>query len=265
MSRTNWSPAVCAVTLLLAAASPVLAIELEKRLDQTYDLGGGGEVAVSNVNGAVVVEGWDRDVVRVQAVKKARAGSRARAEEALERIEVRVHRTGDRLEIRTRRPDSSSGFLSWVFGNHSNAGVSYTVSVPRRTDVEVATVNGKILVRGLEGAVEVDTTNGGIEVEDVRGSVDAGTTNGAIRVALQAVGEGRPMRFSTTNGAIQLSLPRSAQVSLDASTTNGGIDLDGFPADIRSRSRRHLRADVNGGGPEIELSTTNGGIKVTGR
>jgi DUF4097 and DUF4098 domain-containing protein YvlB len=264
MNRTRSIAVACALALLLAA-SPALAVELEKRLEKTYDLGAGGEVAVANVNGAVVVEGWDRDVVRVEAVKKVRAGSRERAEEALERLEVRVKHEGDRLEIRTHRPDSNSGFLSWVFGNHVQGGVSYIVSVPRQTDVEVDTVNGKVVVRGLEGAIEADTTNGGIEIDDVRGSVDAGTTNGGIRVALRAVGEGRSMRFSTTNGAIRLSLPRNARVSLDASTTNGGIDLDDLPADVRSQSRRHLRADLNGGGPEIRLTTTNGGIKIAGR
>lgn len=264
MNRTRSISVACALALLLAA-SPALAVELEKRLEKTYDLGAGGELAVRNVNGAVVVEGWDRDVVRVEAVKKVRAGSRERAEEALERLEVRVKHEGDRLEIRTHRPDSSSGFLSWVFGSHVQGGVSYTVTVPRQTDVEVDTVNGKVVIRGLEGAVDADTTNGAIEVDDVRGSVDAGTTNGSIRVALQAVRDGRSMRFSTTNGAIRLSLPRSARVSLDASTTNGGIDLDDLPADVRSQSRRHLRADLNGGGPEIRLTTTNGGIKIAGR
>ncbi|HUP43725.1 MAG TPA: DUF4097 family beta strand repeat-containing protein, partial [Thermoanaerobaculia bacterium] len=232
MNRTRSIAVACALALLVAA-SPALAVELEKRLEKTYDLGAGGEVAVRNVNGAVVVEGWDRDVVRVEAVKKVRAGSRERAEEALERLEVRVKHEGDRLEIRTHRPDSSSGFLSWVFGRHVQGDVRYTVTVPRRTDVEIDTVNGRVTIRGVAGEVEADTTNGRIDVEDVRGSVDAGTTNGAITVALRAVEEGRAMRFSTTNGSIQLSLPRSARVSLDASTTNGGIDLDDLPADVR--------------------------------
>lgn len=265
MNRDRWSPAAFAAVLLLAAASPALAVELEKRLEKTYDLGAGGEVAVSNVNGSVVVEGWDRDVVRVEAVKKVRAGSRERAEEALERLEVRVSREGDRLEIRTRRPEGSDGFFDWVFGNHVQGGISYTISVPLRTDVEVDTVNGKIVISGVEGEVEADTTNGGVEVEDVSGAVDVSTTNGSIRVALREVDEDRSMRFSTTNGGIQLRLPDDARVSLDASTTNGGIDLDDLEADIRSQSRRHLRAEVNGGGPEIRLTTTNGGIKITGR
>lgn len=266
MHRTRWIPAALASVLaLLVAAAPALAVEVKERFEKSYDLGPGGAVSVANVNGAVVVEGWDRDEVRVVAVKKAKASTRARAEEVLDRIDVRVTRSGDRLEIDTRRPSSSNSVFSWLFGSGVSGDVSYTVSVPRRTDVEVDTVNGKVLVRGVEGHVEADTTNGGIEMEDIRGSVDAGTTNGGIRVRLAEVEAGRAMSFSTTNGGIHVTVPRSARVTLDASTTNGGIDLDGLPAaDVRTHGRRHLKAEINGGGPRIELSTTNGGIKISG-
>lgn len=264
MIRARALPAVCALALL-AFAAPAFAVEIEERFDQRYDLGAGGAVSVSNVNGAIVVQGWDGDEVRVEAVKKAKAGNTETAREALRRIEVQVEQRGDRLEIDTKLPSDRHGFFDWLFGNHANANVTYTVSVPRRTDVEVDTVNGNVRIRGVAGRVEADTTNGGIDMADVRGSVKAGTTNGGIDVELREVTEGRGMRFATTNGAIHLTLPRSARVSVDADTTNGGINLDGLPADIRSKSRRHLRADVNGGGPEIELSTTNGGIRISGR
>lgn len=264
MNRVRFAYAACALALLFTAA-PAFAVELEERVDQRYDLGAGGSVSVSNVNGAVTVQGWDGDEVRVEAVKKVKAGSRDSAEEAMRRLEVRIDHRGDRLEIDTKLPKKSDGLFDWMFGNHSNANVTYTVSVPRRTDVEVDTVNGKVRIRGVAGRVEAGTTNGGIDMEDVRGSVKAATTNGGIDVELTEVTAGQGMRFSTTNGGIHLTLPRDARVSVDADTTNGGINLDDLSADIRSQSRRHLRADVNGGGPEIELSTTNGGIRIQGR
>lgn len=264
MKHTRWTHAACALALLFLAA-PAFAVELEERIDQRYDLGAGGSVSVSNVNGAILVQGWDGDEVRVEAVKKVKAGSRDSAEEAMRRLEVRIDHQGDHLEIDTKLPKRSEGVFDWMFGNHSNANVTYTVSVPRRTDVEVDTVNGKVRVRGVAGRVGASTTNGGIEMEDLRGSVRASTTNGGIDVELVEVSAGQGMRFSTTNGGIDLVLPRTIQASVDADTTNGGIDLDGLQADIRSKSRRHLRAEVNGGGPEIELSTTNGGIRIHGR
>lgn len=257
--------ALAFAAVLLAAALPALAVELEETFDQSYDLGAGGSVSVSNVNGAVIVQGWDGGRVRVEAVKRVKAGSRGSAEEALRRIEIQVEQRGDRLEVDTKLPHGGDGFFDWLFGNQSNANVTYTVSVPRRTDVEVDTVNGKVRVRGVAGRVEADTTNGHIEMADMRGSVKAATTNGGIDVELSDVTAGTGMRFSTTNGGIHLVLPRDARVSVDADTTNGGIHLDDLVADVRSQSRRHLRADVNGGGADVTLSTTNGGIRIEGR
>lgn len=250
---------------LVAGAAPALAVEIEETLDKSYDLGSGGSIAVANVNGSVRIEAWDRNEVRVEAVKKVKAGSRSKAEEVMDAIDVVITRRGDHLEIDTRLPrGGDGGFLDWLVGNHANANVSYKVTVPRDTDVEVDTVNGKVRVAGVSGRVEASTTNGGIEMVDLRGSVSAGTTNGGIEVALSRVDAGRDMRFSTTNGGITLHLPRDVRASIDADTTNGGIDLDGIEADVHRRSRRSLEADLNGGGAEIRLTTTNGGIHISG-
>ena len=48
--------------------------------------------------------------------------------------------------------------------------------------------------------------------------------------------------------------------------TNGGISvgsLDNF--EVSEKSRRHLEGRLNGGGTEIELQTTNGGIRLRSR
>lgn len=265
MHRTRWTPVAATLLLAALAGTPAPAAEIEERFDRSYDLAPGGLVSVDNVNGAVVVTGWEGSRVRVEAVKKVRAGSRSRAREAMKRMEIRVDHRPDRLEVETRHPSGSDGFLAWLFGNHVQSQVDYALSVPRGARVEVDTVNGKVEVRRVEGPLEVGTTNGGVAVSDARGPVDASTTNGAIRVEITDLSEDRRMRLSTTNGGIRLVLPRDARVTVDASTTNGGIDLENLPADVRSRGRRHLRAEVGGGGPEIRLTTTNGGIKIAGR
>jgi hypothetical protein len=268
MHRNRPTPVVFALALLalVAGAAPALAVEIEETIEKSYDLGDGGSVSVANVNGGVRIEAWDRDEVRVEAVKKVKAGSRSKAEEVMDAVDVVITHRGDHLEIDTKLPrGGDNGFLDWLVGNHSNVSVSYRISVPRSTDVEIDTVNGGVRVSGVAGRVEASTTNGGIHMSDLRGSVRAGTTNGAIEVDFGAVDGGRDMRFATTNGGIRLHLPRDVRASIDADTTNGGIDIDGIDADVHHRSRRSLEADLNGGGAEIRISTTNGGIRISGR
>ncbi len=262
-ARARHALALTAVMLLVVSGA-ASALEKEETFDHTYPLAAGGQVSIHNVNGSIEVTSWDRDEVRVLAVKKVRASSSSRADEILAGTEIEVESSASRVSVRTELPHSSGGMLSWLFGNGSNASVSYQVTVPRQADVDLGTTNGKLTARGVAGRVEASSTNGGIDLSDIRGSVDASTTNGGVSVDLAEVSGGRDMSFSSTNGGIQVTVPRSARLSIHASTTNGGIHLDDLSADIRSKSRRRLVADVNGGGPEIRVTTTNGGIRVRG-
>ncbi len=253
-----------AAALLLLAAGAAQAVERQETLDKTFPLAAGGSVSVANVNGAVEVAAWDRDEVRVQAVKKVRAGTEDRAADALKRLEVRIEPGADRVAIHTGDAGDSGGVLAWLFGNHVEASVSYTLSVPRMAHVEVDTVNGKIRIRGVAGRVDAETTNGGMELSDLRGPVKASTTNGGVQADLSQVAPETSVRLETTNGGIRLTVPREARLSIDASTTNGGIDVSGLDASIGRHSRRHVEAEVNGGGAQVRVSTTNGGIRISG-
>lgn len=260
----EWRAPLLAAALLLTAAGAARALERQATYDKTFPLAAGGSVSVANVNGAVEVEAWDRDEVRVQAVKKVRAGSESRAAEALARLEVRVEAAADRVAVHTGGAGDSGGVLGWLFGNHVEASVSYTLSVPRMARVEVDTVNGKVRIHGVAGQVDAETTNGALELSDLRGAVQGSTTNGGVRVDLSQVRPEATVRLETTNGGIHLTVPPDARLSIDATTTNGGIDLTGLEASVRRHGRRHVEAEVHGGGARVRLATTNGGIQISG-
>ena len=94
-----------------------------------------------------------------------------------------------------------------------------------------------------------------------RGAIDAETTNGHIRAELLDVTAGKPMHFETTNGGITVKVPRGFAASIDAANTNGSISTE-LPISTTATHRHTLRGTVNGGGPELRLRTTNGGISI---
>lgn len=260
----EWKIALLAVALLVTSAA-AQALERQATYDKTFPLAASGEVTVGNTNGSVEVSSWDRNEVHVQAVKRVRAGTSARVDEALQRLEVRVDASSDRVEIQTTGDRDSGGFLSWIFGNHVEASVSYTISVPRGARVSVETVNGKVRIHGVAGAVDASTTNGSVELTELAGEANASTTNGSVRVELSRMPAEASMRLRTTNGGIRLTVPQDARLSIDASTVNGGIDISGLEANLSRHSRRHVEATVNGGGgSQVRLSTVNGGIRISG-
>lgn len=256
--------ALAAAFLVVAAAGPAAAESLEKTLQKSYPLTAGGEVVVENVNGHVTVESWDRGEVRVRATKKVRASSAEEAAAAMERLKVNVQAGPDSLHIGTERfhKPQTAGFIDWLRGRHSNASISYHLTVPRGVRLVAETVNGGITLRAVDGDFSASTTNGAVRIEEARGRVDVSTTNGSIKAEMAEVTPNADLTFATTNGAVTVTLPEDVATSLRLRTTNGGIKVD-FPVEVDGRSnRRRVDADLNGGGGTLRVNTTNGSINI---
>lgn len=251
------------VLLAVAAASTACDIAVgtfsEQATEQwsnTYELQPGARFELRNVNGRVRVQPSTGRTVDVRAEKLARAGSAEAAREALGRVRIEADTVGGDLRISTHY--ESRGFRS------PNVTVTYTVLVPPDVEVDVSTTNGGIEATGLAARARLGTTNGGIEARDIRGPLEARTTNGGLDVDVSQVAEGG-IRLACTNGGIDLRLPADARATLDARITNGGIDIGNLKLDASEMSRRRLEARMNGGGPRIDMTCTNGGLDMTAR
>jgi hypothetical protein len=245
---------------LTLVASAAIADTRTENFDRTLNLRPGSEVEVENVNGRITISSWDQPRVRIQAVKSVRTSDDAAA--ALRELRIEVKQTGRGISVDTIYPkQGDSGLFEALFGGNVNASVQYEITVPRNVDLNIGNVNGAIEVENVTGRLELDTTNGKIEVTRCGGSLDASTTNGGIEAELLQVSAGQSMRFETTNGRISLTIPQSLGAEINAGTTNGSIRSD-LPLVTSRFSRTSLRGTLNGGGPEIRLRTTNGGIDI---
>jgi DUF4097 and DUF4098 domain-containing protein YvlB len=204
-------------------------------------------------NGSIRVEGYDGADVRVTAQVLTRAGSAQAARELAEAVEI--HARDGAFRATGRR---TTGQTSW--------SVNVRVQVPTGTAITARTTNGAVNVRATHAGAMVRTTNGSIDLADVAGMIDARSTNGSIRATISPAGQiTDAVQLRTTNGAVHLALPETAAARLDLSTTNGSITTD-LPITVQGRvNRRQLSGVIGGGGPEIRVNTTNGGIRITRR
>jgi hypothetical protein len=257
--RSPLAPTAVALSagLLALLVAPAAGAERTETFEQTYELAAGATVSVSNTNGHLEFRAWDRPEVGVQAVKKARAWSDARAERILRELEVRVEQEDGGLRVTTRYPETS--VFDWFGGG---ASVHYVVSVPSSVKVEAITTNGGVEVAGVGAGVDCRTTNGRIRITDAVGPVYAESTNGTVEAEVLDLRE--EVSLATTNGALRLRLPQGAGADLDARTTNGSIRLEADTALTPEGARRNrLRGDLAGGGPPVRLRTTNGSISIS--
>ena len=223
----------------------------------TYPLSAGGEVRITNTNGKIEVEGVDGNTVEVRAERIAKSATEEGAKELLPRIVIKEDSKPDRVTLETER----------MTGIMIGAGfeVRYHVRAPKNAVLTLTSSNGQVTANALSGKLVAVTTNGQVKGTNLSGGVDARSTNGQVSIDMASVGTEK-ISLATTNGQVVLMLPEKAKATVSASVTNGGISvgsLDNF--DVSEKSRRHLEGKLNGGGTAIELTTTNGGIRLRSR
>jgi hypothetical protein len=203
-------------------------------------------------NGSVDIVAGTGNQVHIRAKVFADARSTDRAQEIARQVDVRVD--GDR--IYADGPDT---------GRRESWGVSYEITVPADTDLDIETFNGGIAVEDVAGEITFEAVNGGVHLTGVAGDVHGRTTNGGLHIELDGDRwQGAGLDAETTNGGIELYVPEGYSAELETGTVNGGIDID-FPVTVQGRIGRRLRTTLGSGGPRVRVVTTNGGVTITSR
>jgi DUF4097 and DUF4098 domain-containing protein YvlB len=215
---------------------------------QVYPLQSGGSLDLTNVNGTVRIEAWDKDVVEVRAVKTA-----PQKESDLDRVSIDVDSKPGSLSISTRYPQEEG----------VDVAVDYTIHVPRRAQVaRVNTVNGSLSVTNLETVGDLQTVNGNIQVFDGSGNVHARTTNGNVYLELKHPADGKGAVAETTNGSVMLAIPSDLPANLEAKCMNGSFSSE-LPVVMEGATHpRVLHGRLGQGGAPIHLGTVNGTIRI---
>jgi DUF4097 and DUF4098 domain-containing protein YvlB len=118
-----------------------------------------------------------------------------------------------------------------------------------------------VQAEGAKGELRGRTTNGAINLLDMAGGCDVATTNGKIMAGFLSLGS-QGCALHTTNGAIHITLPENVHADLAASTTNGSVTSE-LPLAVQGKISEHrMGGKINGGGPPLQLRTTNGSITI---
>jgi DUF4097 and DUF4098 domain-containing protein YvlB len=153
-----------------------------------------------------------------------------------------------------------------------------------RGSLDAQTSNSAIELLHVEGDATAHSSNGHIHADRLAGSLDASTSNGGIQADFTR--PDRPVRVETTNSSVELTFPAHFSSDVRVSASNGGITLrlpESTNARVTARtsnssvttdfeirtqgeiSKNHLDGVIGAGGPLIDLSTSNGGIRLLRR
>lgn len=231
--------------------------KLTEEFHKVYPLSAQGRIEIENLNGPVHISAWDRDEVKIDAVKSA--WTKDRLDEA--RIEIRSEQNS--LSIRTEYPDHDHTFNSDDRRHNNPASVEYTLTVPRQARLdEIKLVNGRLDVQDVAGEVRASCVNGSIQVRNLQGPVELDTVNGELNASVSQL-TSSPLKLSSVNGALRVTLPSDAKAEIQASTVSGHISDDfGLPVKRHQFVGQSLHGELGGGGAEVRLSNVNGTIEI---
>ena len=128
-------------------------------------------------------------------------------------------------------------------------------------DLEARASGGSVKAGRVKGKALAVAEGGSVSIEEAAELVEATAQGGSVKTSIS-----KPPRSAckiTANaGSIDLRLPASTAVSIDAACTAGGIMSDFPVAGNGSSDRTRLKGEINGGGPAFVLRATAGSIHL---
>jgi DUF4097 and DUF4098 domain-containing protein YvlB len=253
------SPVTASYNFTESKSSVVKTNQLDEteRFSQTYPLSANGRVSVSNVNGSVTVDTWDRNEVKLEYVKTAEDRDK------LSTFEVKIDSRADSFRVETvfeqyrlENMDRSR--------NYGKAEVQYTLTVPRNAVLNgIETVNGSVSISNATNSTKASSVNGQVRGINLRGAANLTTVNGSLEADFDQLQTGSRISLNTVNGQANLVIPSDANATVRADTVNGSIVNDfGLPVRKGEYVGRDLYGKIGSGDVQIRMNSVNGTLSV---
>lgn len=164
------------LALLFCFASVTMAqSERSKQWEKSYDLPTSGTVQIENKYGDVVINGWEKDELKVSISIKVTHRKDENAKKLLDRIRPEVTLAGDFIRVTSEIMDKSSSVFSRYFNkanpfdfDKSNIQIDYEVYMPVNAELNITNKFGDVIIGNWNGDLEADVQHGDIWVnEDV--------------------------------------------------------------------------------------------------
>jgi hypothetical protein len=253
----------CLTVLLLAAAS--VSAEEWKR---DFAVGAHPQLRVQTNDASIDVRGGVGNTISVRVVADGRHIGPGE-------LSVNAQQAGDSISLQVKIPERHIRF------NFSERSVRIEISVPQVTALDLSSSDGAVRISNVKGESRLGTADGSIRVDNFDGNLHARTSDGSVEVSgrfdlldlstsdghiAAEVWKGSHMNgdwnLRTSDGSITLRLPNDFPAFLDAWTSDGHIDLQ-LPVEISGKvEKNRVRGKLHGGGPVLQVHTSDGSITL---
>ena len=143
----------------------------ERTVQQQAPLAPGSNLVAETSFGSVTITGADVTDCNVIATISVQAPTEEEAAEIAEQVKIKPELVGKTLTVKAEKPPKK---------RKRSIGVSYSITVPKQTNVECASSFGAIKLTNLNGNVNGKTSSGSITAENIKGSAQLDTSFGSV-------------------------------------------------------------------------------------
>lgn len=174
------------------------------------------------------------------------------------------------LMLKDMRVDTASGIttISDCTGGTLHIGAAsgkIDLSDAQFDRIDTSCTSGTVNIENITGSVTAGSTSGVVRVTNVTGDVSINNTSGGAYVSQEQKDIGA-IHVALISGTVEVKLNPETAFDIDAETTSGGFSTDFDVTVSGSMSKKVVGEDlsgkVNGGGPQVSLSTVSGSIRV---
>jgi hypothetical protein len=187
-------------------------------------------------DGWITVNGGDTTDCTITATIIAQAHSEEDAIKIAEQANVKLDQVGHRLTVKLEKP---------ILVRNQSVDIQLKATVPGSCDVELATDDGDITVKHVNGKIDIKTDDGGVNLSHITGNISVRGNDGSIDIH----NVNRDVTLQRENGTI------------DIETDDGTITLSGIKSNLKVRNNDGsvTARDIIG---DIDVQTDDGTITV---
>ena len=150
-------------------------------------------------------------------------------------------------------------------------GPEITISLPKGVAIyyeHTSPYGSDVVFRNVEGKIEVSTVHNQVHLENVTGPIDVKSVHGEVDASFPITMK-NAIHISSVHGLVDVTLPVGIKATVSANTHFGEIMVDpDFKIEVQRSGTGLVKYNggvtgtINGGGLEIDLSSTHSSIYI---
>jgi hypothetical protein len=265
MNRRTIMGATALLTAALLNAGCAMGPSADGSFDRTLTVAGPIRLEMSNTSGDVSITGSSDGKVHIHGNAHASGFG----------FESPEKRLSDLLANPPIEQRGSTVHIGEEMRRIRNVNVSYTIEVPRDTEVASSVLSGAQTIQDVRGPVNAKAASGSIRVSHIEKQTQLSTLSGSIRADnigedLRANSASGTVTVSNIKGDVRISaLSGSTQIlkpggRVEASTASGSVDVEGATGDVKAHAASgRVNVQGNPGASSYwDLKTASGTVQL---